>query len=1054
MVSQPGASEVFTDVRNDIYLGALKHEVHCSDSIITSQQPKFSSSSIIGTVIPNLYKPLDVSFTFVETFPLFVSTQSPITKVWFSFPDFFYLLVASGSGPHINIRFVEGKGFVTDTELSELKELKLLKKDWGKDLGKLYLFYVDEGKLKYVVGSPKYLDPYVELVGRYMGTIVDHGTILNNVDESFRVDSVVKVGNDNIYVFCSDRSRCLLIVAHINRFNILLVDGIALESFGPDLSAIDWDADLTAEARQTLIFSICQLNYGKYCNIASELFREGLDALYKPNIQSDPIPDLDFRTQYEPLDSNKLICYPSSTFEFDGPNKIYNWELFFHIPHFIAYSLNQNRKFEAARKWYHYIFDPFYTGSSGNLTGPSAEWNFAPFRDGVIDQLSRYLQDPEDATVWVKNPYSPHALARVRPGTYQKAIVLSYVENLLDWADQEFSRDTRESVNRAHGYYNTAKRLLKLSEIEHPESCQSLMTNIESIIRRAVPRERFSELMDKLTEIKDLQPGRIKSLHTKVQSIYDSNYSADVKADVLISFLGGLVQEARDLPRSTLDEIITAKEDEIDAIMVAVEDNAEDMILSLPSTGSCACVPPSWRIVTPEALPKIRLLTSSLVGCIPENPIFQTYLNNITSKLKKIHTGRNITGIKRVLSIYEAAIDPMILVKAVGRGGGLDALNFIGDASVGPYRFSYLVEKAKSLARQVMDTGNALLLAIEKKESEELTYQRARHGIKLAKAKVFLTKLGVVQAEDGLELAVKQTEKAIFQQTLLDGLMKANLNKYEDKAIDNFNQSKLFMQVAKGFHIAAATAAMMPGPTLGFEAATMIVKTISQPSPSVAGSLSSVAASLSTQAGIEATKASIAQINASFERRKQEWEYQKSLSIEDQKISEQNEVIANDLILITQQEMLMAEMEAEYAEQTLEFLREKFTNKELYSWMVKTLSKILYGFYNLAYTTARMAQATMEFERNERLDFISFEYWDSEKKGLLSGDKLLLDINNMDSAYIQGNGSSSLRLSSPTVNPMYIESKTRAARKAIRRLISKFRKYSIGLLTVVGNLFL
>ena len=43
----------------------------------------------------------------------------------------------------------------------------------------------------------------------------------------------------------------------------------------------------------------------------------------------------------------------------------------------------------------------------------------------------------------------------------------------------------------------------------------------------------------------------------------------------------------------------------------------------------------------------------------------------------------------------------------------------------------------------------------------------------------------------------------------------------------------------------------------------------------------------------------------------------------------------------------------------LEFLKEKFTNKELYAWMVKTLSKILYGFYNLAYTAARMAQATL-----------------------------------------------------------------------------------------------
>ena len=37
---------------------------------------------------------------------------------------------------------------------------------------------------------------------------------------------------------------------------------------------------------------------------------------------------------------------------------VYNWELFFHIPLYIAELLSQNQKFEDALKWYHYIFDP------------------------------------------------------------------------------------------------------------------------------------------------------------------------------------------------------------------------------------------------------------------------------------------------------------------------------------------------------------------------------------------------------------------------------------------------------------------------------------------------------------------------------------------------------------------------------------------------------------------------------------------------------------------------------------------------------------------------
>ena len=37
---------------------------------------------------------------------------------------------------------------------------------------------------------------------------------------------------------------------------------------------------------------------------------------------------------------------------------VYNWELFFHIPLYIATLLGQNQQFEDAISWFHYIFDP------------------------------------------------------------------------------------------------------------------------------------------------------------------------------------------------------------------------------------------------------------------------------------------------------------------------------------------------------------------------------------------------------------------------------------------------------------------------------------------------------------------------------------------------------------------------------------------------------------------------------------------------------------------------------------------------------------------------
>ena len=40
--------------------------------------------------------------------------------------------------------------------------------------------------------------------------------------------------------------------------------------------------------------------------------------------------------------------------------------------------------------------------------------------------------------VWRKNPFSPHAVARLRTTAYQKTVVMKYIDNLIAWGDQLF----------------------------------------------------------------------------------------------------------------------------------------------------------------------------------------------------------------------------------------------------------------------------------------------------------------------------------------------------------------------------------------------------------------------------------------------------------------------------------------------------------------------------------------------------------------------------------------------------------------------------------------
>jgi hypothetical protein len=92
-----------------------------------------------------------------------------------------------------------------------------------------------------------------------------------------------------------------------------------------------------------------------------------------------------------------------------------------------------------------------------------------------------------------------------------------------------------------------------------------------------------------------------------------------------------------------------------------------------------------------------------------------------------------------------------------------------------------------------------------------------------------------------------------------------------------------------------------------------------------------------------------------------------------------------------------------HAQEIDTFLKDKFTNHDLYTWMQGEISKTYYECYKFAFDIAKKAEQTMKHElmRKELADmnFIKFNYWDSGRKGLLSGEALYLDLKRMEMAY-------------------------------------------------------
>jgi hypothetical protein len=94
----------------------------------------------------------------------------------------------------------------------------------------------------------------------------------------------------------------------------------------------------------------------------------------------------------------------------------------------------------------------------------------------------------------------------------------------------------------------------------------------------------------------------------------------------------------------------------------------------------------------------------------------------------------------------------------------------------------------------------------------------------------------------------------------------------------------------------------------------------------------------------------------------------------------------------------------ENAKSTDAFMRSKYTNLELYQWQVGQISGVYFQSYRLAYDLAKRAERCFRFELGlQDSSYINFGYWDSLKKGLLSGEKLQYDLRRLETAYQEQN---------------------------------------------------
>lgn len=732
-------------------------------------------------------------------------------------------------------------------------------------------------------------------------------------------------------------------------------------------------------------------------------------------------------------------------------------EAFFHVPMVIANALRKNKFYTESLDWYRTVF---------NFSESTPQTRKIFYGLIVDENIASELVRPDE---WLSDPLNPHAVAKTRPRTYTKYTLFSIVNCLLDYADAEFTKDNVESLARARELYETALQILAdegllqtadecavyikenltytvtdpdwvpvwddiysdLYEIHDKHELETTITQLNALtgvgtietqlksargyVNNAIEKgkgiktteEVVTSYNDLTYEVNTVLLGEplLYDAAVMLQNAVKNNFYSNMEQATAVSYPSLVSVDnktkfdwLRDFP--VLNPIA-------DGPLVYVNNFAEEMLINVDLSKQI-----NWHTITAETLPASFQLYANnptyyaykddrspyLPGtvyqfCMPKNPLREILVLRAELNLYKLRNCMNIGGMTRELSPFAAATDTTTGMPSIGDNGTL-VIPGLGAPLPTIYRYSTLIERAKQLTNIAQQSESFYLSLLEKTDSESQQLMQAKQTIKVAEQTVKLQDLRINEAQENINLTDLQIDRAQYGFDYYSDLLSVGLTGLET--------SILGIKSLIGTKLAAAE---IFGKYGIIEEAAML---------GVGGKFGNIASA--TRESINATinlmngEIDLLSTLASNQRRQQEWEFQKGLASKDVGIAKQQKVIAQAQMKVVSQEHKIADIQHQQASDTLEFLQNKFTNRELYVYMSKIAGDVFLYFLTRATAMAKLAQTQLAFERQiTPPSFILDDYYadvssgptlgvstDAEYRGMTGSSRLLKDIYRLD----------------------------------------------------------
>jgi hypothetical protein len=548
---------------------------------------------------------------------------------------------------------------------------------------------------------------------------------------------------------------------------------------------------------------------------------------------------------------------------------------------------------------------------------------------------------------WYQNPFQPFVIARSRVGAFQKYVFMAYLDNLIAWGDQLYGQvDTIESINQATQLYVFASALLGPLPEQLPAPQSPVEYDYQSIQGKLDAFSNFSELLEN----------------------------------------------------------------------------------EFPFAGPVASGPQSQAS-------GLLGLSKTLFFCIPQNQQLLQYWSTVAGRLYNIRHCLNIAGVPQQLALFQPPANPLLLIEAEAEG--IDPGSVLADVSapLPNYRFSYLIQRAAELASTCQAFGRQLLEVLEKKDAEGLALLRATQEAGILTMMTDLKQQQVNEAQASVvalaaSRAVALTRYGYYQLLLGAGSPAApafgasiNLATVPNQPAqstggvellpEEATELKLSGQAAQ-LHVAASLLqtlasiqASLPTITLATAAEPLGVGgsiSVSFGGSNLAAQTEAVEHGVEMVAGYLTYQAWSAGKMGGYFRRQQEWTLQNNLAAGDIMQIDQQTKVANVRVTIAQDDLNTHLQQVANAQTVQDYLTGKFTSEQLYDWMIGQVSSLYSQLYQLAYSTAKLAEVAYQRELSiPASNYVTFGYWDSMRKGLLAGDRLQLAVKQLERAYLDQN---------------------------------------------------